>query len=417
MKYKIFSINLTSLYGIQAVLTLFPILIIPLLVSILGLTGYANYVLIAALFGMFETVVAYSFRTTATREASGINQATLMSELISSVLSIRLLLSIFALLAFYSSYVVIYSSRDMGISDSALCLALLIRLLGFILSSEWYFQATQNTSIYLLITLFSRVFFLVSLFLSIEDSLAYVLLMNSLMSLLVGLGALTYILVFTENTLVKPNVCHMKNRFIKGTDLFLSSLGVYFYTNINTVFVSSFLSAELVAVYSVAEKVYRGASSLFAPINKAFYPVLLKMRKTNFNNFSRLSVGILTVQIMLAVTMSISLDYFNVEILNYFLSGEKINNDAIGFFSHFVYLIVLFVASAFTTYILVILNLDKKIKNITAIFGVVNVVTVPLVLSTLPFIYMFWAVFFVMLMVALSQVILSFVHLRKGFGG
>ncbi|WP_417801474.1 oligosaccharide flippase family protein [Vibrio europaeus] len=222
---------------------------------------------------------------------------------------------------------------------------------------------------------------------------------------------------FYRKYLGKPNVCHMKNRFIKGTDLFLSSLGVYFYTNINTVFVSSFLSAELVAVYSVAEKVYRGASSLFAPINKAFYPVLLKMRKTNFNNFSRLSVGILTVQIMLAVTMSISLDYFNVEILSYFLSGEKINNDAIGFFSHFVYLIVLFVASAFTTYILIILNLDKKIKNITAIFGVVNVVTVPLVLSTLPFIYMFWAVFFVMLMVALSQVILSFVHLRKGFGG
>ncbi|MEI8608441.1 oligosaccharide flippase family protein [Enterovibrio sp. Hal110] len=413
MKYKVFSLNLSSLYGMQAILTLFPILIIPLLVKVLGIDGYADYVLIVALFGMFETVVAYSFRTTATREASHVKNDGEMSELISSVTGIRLLLAAFAVLVFFFVIEIFYSSKELEVSGITLSFILAIRLVGFIFTNEWYFQATQNTKVLLVTTFVSRVLFVAYLFLPRDIDLGYVLLGNSIMYTFVGCIVVCYIQRFSGVKFVIPDVGTMITRFKNGKDLFLSSLGVYFYTNINTVFVSSFLSSEFVAVYSVAEKVYRGASSLFAPINRAFYPVLLRFYKENINKFSRVTVNIYTLQLVAAVVVSVGLDYFKMPILQYFLDGQPLTQEAVLFFSHFLYLTILFVVSAFTTYVLIIFNMDKKVKQITVVFGFVNVITVPLVLNFLPFIYVFWAVFIIMLLVSLVQTKECISYLRK----
>ncbi len=221
----------------------------------------------------------------------------------------------------------------------------------------------QNTSVLLFITLFSRLFFVFTLILPTEKTLEYVLFCNSVMYFLVGVSAFVYIFLYRKIIIVVPETRTMMTRFRDGADLFISSLGVYFYTNINTVFVSSLLPPQFVAVYSVAEKVYRGAASLFSPINRALYPILLKLHSSNKYKFSRLFAIVYLFQMVSVILLSIILHYFDRTILKYFFHGNAITDEAMVFFSHFLYLSVLFVVSAYTTYILVIFSLDKVIKK------------------------------------------------------
>lgn len=264
--------NFVSLATLQGLNYILPLLTLPYLVHVLGANKFGLLAFATAVISYFIVITDYGFNFTATREvALHKNDNEKLNEIFSSVMIIKiflLLISFVLLLA-----MIIFFNKFK--SDPLLYLLTFGTVLGQILFPVWFFQGVEKMKYITIITIASKFFFTLAIFICVKKTSDYYLvpLLTSLGAIFAGLYSL-YLLGREFNIRFKKQKINVITSYLKGgSHMFFTSALSNILTSSGTIILSFVSTNAMVGYYSASEKLFRAFVGLFTPITQALYPI------------------------------------------------------------------------------------------------------------------------------------------------
>lgn len=276
--------NAISLYVIKLVSLLFPILIIPIVLKVIGTENYGKYVYSFSIIQYLKIIVNYGFQFTGTRDISrSIEDSSLSRQKISEIIVTRIILAFITSIILVGIGFYYYEDRWLyffGIGS----------LFGFALQSSWYFQGVQKMHVMSLLALLSKVIVLVLIFIFIkkEDDFIYLNLFDSLSYLISGIVSIVIINLKHKFRLFDIKINQIYMQLKEGFNLFISTVLISLYRDVNTIILYQTGNPKLVAYYSIAERIIKSIQGINQPISHALFPYFSKAinAKSGIKNFN-----------------------------------------------------------------------------------------------------------------------------------
>ncbi|WP_298485359.1 oligosaccharide flippase family protein [uncultured Maribacter sp.] len=255
-KYRILLSNLGYLSIIKVFNLILPLLIFPYLLRVLGKENYGLIIFAESIITYFVIFINYGFNLSATKEISiHRNDKKKVNEIISSVYIIK---GIFFIISFCFLFIVFYLS---DIAETNKMLFFLTMSLGVyeFLNPVWYFQGIEKLKPITIISLISKLAFLIAIFLFVKNQEDFLLvpLINGL-CLTTPLLVILSILYKKENLSLKFPQKHILLKYFKESSLyFTSSISIQIVTNTNRFLIGSLIGLDKLAIYDILEKFIR----------------------------------------------------------------------------------------------------------------------------------------------------------------
>lgn len=282
-----FSLNLVQLSNI-----LFPLIILPYVVRIIGVEKFGLVNFVQAFITYFVIFSDYGFNLTGTREISTYrDNPEKISEIFSSILILKLilgLLSVFFLLAVVFSFDLFKANWILYLISTGI-------LLGSILFPDWFFQGIEKMEIIPMINILIKVFQLALIFMLVKLKSDYIiyLLIISLSQFVVGISGLFVSIYYYKIKILLPSRNSLLTQLKTGFNLFSASVGMNLFSNSNT-FVLGIIAGEYaVGIFSAADKIRLAVTSLITSFAMSAYPYsvrLVKESKILFANFIKKAI-------------------------------------------------------------------------------------------------------------------------------
>lgn len=314
MHNKKLSRNIIALFLVQLANYAAPILVLPYLTRVLGVEYFGYIAVLLSLCALSFVLTDFGFGLTATyRISKSKNNISLIQNILSSIISLKLLLFIlscfFLLLYFY------LNKNVLDTFNVKLYVCLII--LGQCFQFSWFFQGLERMHNITIFMVASKVVYVILVILLVKNNTDYefVLLSYGISSLFASF--ISIFLIFKSGfrfNVVKFKV--IKNEFLLGLNFFLSRLSVSVYTSASTFLIGNFSGLNQAALYSSAERLYQAGQSLLSPVTQALYPHVAQNK--NFKLFFYIFFLILIPLIALAFILTI----FSSEILSIFFGDE-----------------------------------------------------------------------------------------------
>lgn len=267
--------NVLSLFTIQLLNYIIPLIIIPVLSNALGednfgVFSFAQY-FAALLFVFCDYGFVYTGPIQVSKEQN--NRERLIG-LFSTIMFLK-----FAFFLFVSLITIGYVSFFDQDSGEILLVALL-GVLGNVLTPIWFLQGYQKLrglTIVNLVVKLGQLLFIVTMVDGKEDlMLAGYLFFGS--NLLLGLASYVYTVLQFDLRLIVPSKASLKAELSKGFVMFTSVFFSSLYINGTGVLLKLITGNDaVVGQFSIAEKIVRAVTYLFNPISAAFYPMVTKV--------------------------------------------------------------------------------------------------------------------------------------------
>lgn len=129
-----------------------------------------------------------------------------------------------------------------------------------------------------------------------------------------------------------------------------------------SIFLSSYYGAIIVSIYSVSQRVCSAASRLYEPINNAIFPHISYMAIKNFKAFQKQSFIYISFLIFSSILVCAALFFYKDIIQNYLIGRVFIGNEKLIYFYALANLLPS-VLSMYLTYMLIAINKAHKIRN------------------------------------------------------
>jgi PST family polysaccharide transporter len=273
--------NFTYLGLIQVFNLLLPLLTYPYLIHVLQIEIFGSIVFAQNLISYFTIVINYGFNISGAKEVSIYrNDNSKISEIVSSIIIIKFIFWILALILLISSLLVLNLRREdflLYIFSFSICFQEL-------LFPQWYFQGVEKMKFTTIINLIIRVIFLVMIFLFVKDKSDYLLvpLFSGVGALIGGLISL-YIIFFREKVSFKFQNINILIIYLKSSfALFASDIVISFKDKLNVFFIGLFLGMKDVAIYDLGMKIVGLILQLVNIVNNAIYPKVAVKKDMNF---------------------------------------------------------------------------------------------------------------------------------------
>jgi O-antigen/teichoic acid export membrane protein len=301
--------NTGSLFLLQIVNYLLPLILLPVLI---GSLGSENYGILA--FGLYSiqylvTLSDYGFLFSATRQVSvaKVNQQQL-AEIFWAVQYSRFLLSLagFMLLLLFLAFVPLTET------ERSVVMLLFLSVIGNVFSPQWIFQGMEKMQWITWIQLLSKLLLLTGVlcFVHSPDDLAVAAFLHGGVQFATGcILMITAIRIFKIKIII-PAFKSVWFQLADGWHIFITTFYTTLYVNTNG-FLLKFITGnnEWVGYYHAGEKVVRAVASLFNPFMTALFPYISRMLAQNreegiklfFKILNRLSVITFFCMIMLWV--------------------------------------------------------------------------------------------------------------------
>lgn len=273
----------------------------PYLIKVLGAEFYGLVIFAHVISSYFIIFIDFGFRLSATKEIS-INKdnKSKLSEIISSVIQIKILLWILSLAILMGMIYFLEKFNEhflLFLFSFGICFDELLFPL-------WYFQGTEKMKYITIINLITRSIFLVLIFLLVKHQSDYVLvpLLNSVGALMGGVFGL-YILFCKEKIKFKwQPFKKMKYYINESLPLFGSAAIMSIKDRFNVIFIGYFLGMTDVAIYDLGVKIMSVFMYPIGVVNEAIYPKVAReknmglMLNASKLMFLALLLGILLLQ-------------------------------------------------------------------------------------------------------------------------
>jgi len=373
IRYKNVLRNFSALLILQGVRYISPLIVLPYLISVLGIERYGITVLASTVVAYFLALVSYGFNYTGTRQiAASTGNKDDIQFIFSKVFFTKLLLTLIALLVFIAVVLVIPEFRN----EYIVYLLAFLPILSELILSAWFFQGMEKMKFIAIVNTIGVVAYLILTFLFIKDKDDYVLvpLFEGGSALLSSFFSLYILKKKFGIKYILPHMSEIKAELKDGFHIFMTVLLPNLYSNSTALLLGLFAGNSALGVYNAFLKPISAFTTFNEILTRAFYPYLSK-DLSGHKLFSRLSL--ITSSLFTAFILSIG--GFLIEIL---FKG-KAPDDAFLLISILAFSpIIMAVTNIYGTNYLVVNKYDKvyfKIIFFASIMGLI--LAFPLILN------------------------------------
>jgi PST family polysaccharide transporter len=293
-----------------------PLLTYPYLIRVLGTETYGMVVYSQAVVSYLVVLVNFGFNITATKDISVYrDNPAKIDEIASSVYLIKgglFLLSCLVMTAFLAA------SAELREYNTLFYLTLWMCLYEFIFPL-WYFQGTEKMKYITILTLLSRLFFLIFIFLLIHTNDDYILI-----PIINGVGSvlsctISILIIKRDNVSFRWQSTATLVGYLKKTYIMALSYGTnIFKTNFSVIVVKHLFSLSDVVYFDLAMKIINLGITFLDLISQAVFPRMSRLKDTGFLK------KIILLSIAIAFIMMISIQIL-APFLVKLLGGEQMD--------------------------------------------------------------------------------------------
>ncbi|MEN6578788.1 MAG: flippase [Phycisphaerales bacterium] len=269
--------NFFALSVVQFANYLAPLILIPYLTRVLGLSRYGLVELARAVSVYFLILTDYGFSYSATREVSIHREdPEKLSEIFSSVMILKLLLMLLSAAILSAIVFAVPRLRP----DWPVYYLSFASVVGMCLLPLWLFQGLERMKHIAVLNVVAKVLVIVATLVVVRapDDYLYVPLLHSAGALAIGLAGLIIVLRGFHIRFRVPAADVLKRELVNGWHLFVSRIATFLCTTSNVVVLGLFADNVFVAYYAAGEKiVWAAADGLMNPLSQAIFPHISRL--------------------------------------------------------------------------------------------------------------------------------------------
>ncbi|MEI8052631.1 MAG: oligosaccharide flippase family protein [Bacteroidota bacterium] len=376
--------NFISLSIVQGLSILFPLIIFPYLLRVLGVEGFGVFTLIQAVIMYVDLLVTFGFGLTATKAiAKNISNETNTHHIISSVFFIKIILFAIPAVLFLTGVIFIPFLRD----NFSFILISGLYVIGNMLFPDWYFQGIQKMRTITVVTFISKCisFVLIISFVKNKTDIGYAISAMAIGNFIAGLFGFI-MLMRTVSLKIKPAPKRFIMAFFKESGYVFSSLIlVPLYSTVNLFILQFFTNPLMVGYYAISEKIFNAISMITSVANRTFYPYLSQLYRTSLMNFKN-NVYKITMLFLIAFSIFAVLQFGFAGLIVSVLSGNHDIKDISYAVDILKIMSIAVLFSPFGSYFFQLLIIQGRKK--TAVKNIFSVVIINLFsASTLAYLY------------------------------
>ena len=268
--------NFASLFTLQGLNYILPLITFPYLVRILGPDKYGLIAFANAFIGYFNIITDYGFNLSATRDvAVNRDNKEKLSEIFSSVMIIKI---VFMVLSFIILCTVVFSFEKFSHNWIIYIFAFGV-VLGNVLFPVWFFQGMERMKYITFLNIISKTVFTISIFVFIRDAsdYIYVPLISSLGYILAGILSLIFVFKKFDVVFKIPSKIEVINQLKEGWHIFVSTVSINLYTTSNTFILGIFTNNTIVGYFSAGYTLIQAFLGMLNPISQTFYPYISRL--------------------------------------------------------------------------------------------------------------------------------------------
>ncbi len=264
--------NTISLTFIQAANYIAPLILLVHLAKVLGPDTYGILAFGQAIIAMSVMVTDFGFSLSATNKIARFRSRTnYVSMMIGGIFAFKLILFLFC-----SSVVLLFANSSESYEEHKTFL--LLTLLPIFFQSFfplWFFQGLERMKQLALFSVIIKALFvlLVLVFVRLPEDYLLVPILNALSQLL-GVVLSIWIIYRLGYRIFFPSRRILVHCINFSKDFFISRIGVMIYMNSSVIILGLFTNPATVAIYSIAEQLYKAMQSAISPLSAAAYPFM-----------------------------------------------------------------------------------------------------------------------------------------------
>jgi len=381
--YKRITNNILSLFSLQGINYILPLITFPYLTRVLGPDKYGLIAFSFAFIGYFQILTDYGFNLSATREISIYRKENeKISDIFNSVMATKLILLVISFLIMTFLILTFEKFRH----EALLYFFTFGLVIGNLLMPSWFFQGVERMRYISLLNMAISIIFTISIFIFIRQAsdYIYVPLINAIGTILIGIIALMIVRCEFNINFALPSFNNIKYQVQEGWHIFLSTIAISFYTTSNTFILGLFVSPTILGYYAVAENILKMIIGLLGPFTQSVYPYIsslaIKSQKKALGFIKKVSIIMAFFTFMLSITLFLIAGF-----VIHLLAGNQYDNSIILLQIMSLLPFIIGMSNVFGVLFLFAFGYSNKVSKIQLILGCLY----PLIL--LPLTYRFLA--------------------------
>jgi len=289
--------NFSYLSLIQIVNLIIPLVTYPYIIRVVGADKFGLIVYSQAIIGYFAILVNFGFNITATKEVSYYrNNKKKLSQIVSSVFQLKLILFLIAVLVLILSFLLFTE-----ITNNILLYTLTMWLcLNEFIFPIWYFQGIEMMRYITILSLISKVVVLIFTFLLVreENDYLYVPALNVLGVVIVGIYSYFIIKRHGIKLRIQPKlrlIYFLRKSYIMA----IANASNTIKSNFNLIAIKIFFSYSIVAYYDLAFRVVNIIISFSDIYNQSIFPRMSLNKDKQFLKSSAKVLGIISIVLLI----------------------------------------------------------------------------------------------------------------------
>jgi polysaccharide transporter, PST family len=372
--------NIGSLYVLQGVNYILPVVLLPYLVRVLGTEQIGLIAIAQALMQYFVVLTDYGFNLTASRDIAMYKEDSLrVSEIFSTVIFIKLSLM---LLSFLLLIAMVFSISKFR-ADWPVYLVSFLSVAGAVLLPVWFFQGLEKMKYITIVNVAGGLISTIAIFALVRDA-SDVLLAAGLRAggvLLAGLLGLYVAWHIAPVRLTLPSPQGVIATLRGGWNVFVSQLSQTLLGTSMVPFLGLFYGNLIVGYFAIAQKMVLAAIGLSIPISNAIYPRVSAL----FAESQDLAIAFLRKALffggLLFLTAGLCL-FLGADIAVRLVTGEANSSISVLVKIMAVLPLTVFVDNVYGTQILLPLGMEKQFMKAIVASGLFAVVSALLLVPT-----------------------------------
>lgn len=313
--------NFTSLSVLQIANYIFPLVVLPYLVRVLGPSKYGLINFAAAFIGYFSLICDYGFNLSGTKTIS-VNRTDKekLSNIFSSIIIIKILLLVIA----FSIFLLLIFIIPFFSNDQNLYLIYFGIVIGNLLFPLWFYQGIEQMKYITFIQVSFKSLLLILIFILIKKENDYLLLAALYSSAQIAAGLAGQFIAYLKFGIrfKIPSKEFLFEQLSAGWHMFLSMISINIYTTSNTFVLGLFASNSVVGYFAAADKIRIAFQGVQSVISQTVFPYTNKLFKESKIKFISFIKKLLIIESSIGIIVSVILFVF-ADLTTSILLGNK----------------------------------------------------------------------------------------------
>lgn len=272
--------NIIALSVLQGANYVFPLIIIPYLVRVLGAENFGRIAFAQALITYFMVLTDYGFNLSATQ---AVTQTRDDKEALSRLASAVMLVKIFIMSGGFLLLLGVVLAVPAWRADWPLFAVVYLMVVGNVAFPIWLFQGLERMRHITIFNISARVLVVIAIFTWVHNPADYVLAaaIQASTMLIAGIIAQLALPHIVSINWRWPGAQEIRRVVGDGWHVFLASFAGNVANSSNTFFLGLVATPAVVGYFAAAEKLIRAVQSLIFPISQAVYPHVTQLLKSS----------------------------------------------------------------------------------------------------------------------------------------